>query len=107
MHTLKCCNFTKLLHFGSRDSSVGIESRYGLDSPGIESRWGEIFRTRPDRPWVYPASHTVGTGYFPGVKRPGRGFDHPPHLGPRLKKKYSYTSTPLWAFVACSGVNFT
>jgi hypothetical protein len=23
---------------------------YGLDGPGIESRWGEIFRTRPDRP---------------------------------------------------------
>jgi hypothetical protein len=32
------------------DSSVGIATRYGLDSPGIESRWGEIFRTRPDRP---------------------------------------------------------
>jgi len=23
---------------------------YGLDGPGIESRWGEIFRTCPDRP---------------------------------------------------------
>jgi hypothetical protein len=23
---------------GSRDSSVGIETRYGLDGPGIESR---------------------------------------------------------------------
>ena len=35
-----------------RYSSVGIATRYGLDGPGIESRWwGEIFRTRPDRPW--------------------------------------------------------
>jgi hypothetical protein len=34
---------------------------------------GEIFRTRPDRP-----SFTMGTGPFPGVKRPGRGADHPP-----------------------------
>jgi hypothetical protein len=34
----------------SRDSSVGTATRYGLDGPGIESRWeGEIFRTRPDR----------------------------------------------------------
>jgi hypothetical protein len=34
-----------------RDSSVGIITRYGLDGPGIESRWGdEIFRTCPDRP---------------------------------------------------------
>ena len=30
-----------------------------------------------------------------------------PHLEPRLKKECSYTSTPLWAFVACSKVNFT
>ena len=28
---------------------------------------------------------TMGTESFPGVKRPGRGFDHPPHLAPRLK----------------------
>jgi hypothetical protein len=33
-------------------------------------------------------------GSFPGVKQSGRGIDHPPHLAPRLKKEYSYTSTP-------------
>ena len=33
-----------------------------------------------------PFSYTIGTGPFPGVKRPGRGVDHPPHLAPRLKK---------------------
>jgi len=49
----------------------------------------------------------VGTGSFLGVNRPGRGVDHPPHLAPRLKKKQSYTSTPPWAFVSCSGVKFT
>ena len=31
-------------------SVVGIATAYGLDGPGIESRWGEIFRTNPDRP---------------------------------------------------------
>ena len=31
-------------------SSVGKATAYGLDGPGIESRWGEIFRTSPDRP---------------------------------------------------------
>jgi len=36
----------------------------------------------------------MGTGSFPGVKRPGRGVDHPPHLEQRLKKEWSYTSTP-------------
>ena len=29
-------------------------------------------------PGAHPASYTVGTGSFPWVKRPGRGFDHPP-----------------------------
>jgi len=43
----------------------------------------------------FPApGNTIGTGSFPRVKRPGRGVDHPPHLAPKLKKGYSYTSTP-------------
>jgi len=29
----------------------------------------------------------VGTGSFPGLKRPERGVDHPPHLAPRLKNE--------------------
>ena len=32
-----------------RDSSVGIATPYGQDSPGIGYR--EIFRPRPDQPW--------------------------------------------------------
>jgi len=35
---------------------------------------------------AHPASYTMGTGSFPGLKRPGRGVDHPPHLAPRRKK---------------------
>ena len=35
--------------------SVGIAAGYGVDGPGIESRWGEIFRTCPDRPWGLPS----------------------------------------------------
>ena len=46
-------------------SSVGIATDYGLDGPGIESRWGEIFR--PSRPAL-----GLGTGSFPEVKY-GRG----------------------------------
>jgi hypothetical protein len=39
-----------------RDSSVGIPTRYGLNGPGIDFRWGgEIFRTRPYRPWGPPS----------------------------------------------------
>ena len=35
---------------GGPGSVVGIATACGLDGPGIESRWGEIFRTSPDRP---------------------------------------------------------
>jgi hypothetical protein len=37
---------------------------------------------------------TMGTAFFPEVKRPGCGVDHPPHLASRLKKEQSYISTP-------------
>jgi hypothetical protein len=51
------------------------------------------------QPTVPPrATHTLGTGSFPGVKRPERGVNHPPHLAPMLKKDYSYTSTPPLGF---------
>ena len=49
---------------------------------------GARFST-PDRtgPGAHPASYTMGTGSFPGVKRPGRGVDHQSHLAPRLRKE--------------------
>ena len=56
---------------GGRDSSVGIATHYGLDGPGIESRWGEIFRIRPDRPWGPPSLLYNGYRVFPGGKAAG------------------------------------
>jgi hypothetical protein len=67
-----------MLNLVVRDSIVGIATRYGLDGPEIESRWGEIFHSRPDRPWGSPS--LLHNGYrvsFPGVKRPGRGASYP------------------------------
>ena len=58
-----------------------LPNGYGLEGPGIESRWGEIFR-RPDRPGAHPASCTIGSGSFPGVES-GRG----PLLVPRSKNR--------------------
>jgi hypothetical protein len=43
-------------------------------------------------PWTHPASCTMGTGYFPGVKRPGCGADHPHLLAPKSRK---IRATPL------------
>ena len=79
-----------------RVSSVVIPTRYGLDGPGIETRWGgEIFRIRPDLPWGPPSLLYNTYRIFPGgKKRPGRGVYHSPNLAPRLKQEYSYTCTP-------------
>jgi hypothetical protein len=86
----------------SRDSSVDIATHYGLDGPGIESRWGgEIFRTSPDRPWGPPSLLYNGyRGSFPGVKRPGHGVDHPPPSSAEVKERvqlYLYSASwPSW-----------
>jgi hypothetical protein len=39
----------------------------------------------------------MGTGSFPGVKRPGRCADHPPLLAPRLRMSRAIPLLPLWA----------
>jgi hypothetical protein len=43
-HTLFC-----------RDNSDGIATRYGLDCPGIKSRWVRDVPHPPDRPWGPPS----------------------------------------------------
>ena len=71
-----------------RDSSVGIATRYGQDGPGIESRWEARFSAPVQTgPGVHPASCTMGTRSSPGVKRPGRGADHPPHPSAEVMKE--------------------
>ena len=67
---------------GSRDSSVGIATRYGLDGPGIESRWrARFFAPVQTGSEAHPASYKMGTGSFSWVKRPGRGVDPPSSAG--------------------------
>jgi hypothetical protein len=60
-------------------SSVGIATGYGLDGPGIESRWGARFFAQVQTdPGAHPASCTMGTGSFPEVES-GRGVTLTPH----------------------------
>jgi len=61
-------------------SVVGIATGYGLDGPGIESRWGVRFSAPVQTgPGAHPASYVMGTGSFPGDKeRPGRDAEPSP-----------------------------
>jgi hypothetical protein len=81
---------------GGRDSVVDIANCYGLDGPGIESRWGtKFFAPVQTDSEAHPASYTMGTGSFPGVKRPGRGVGHPPPSSAAvIKKKCSAIPLP-------------
>jgi len=83
-----------------RDSSV--------DGPGIESRWVARFSTTVHTGHGAHPSYTMGTGSFPGVKRPGRGVDHPHPSSDEVKERIELLPLlPLWASMACYRVKFT
>ena len=71
-------------------------SRYGLDGPGIESRWGEIFRTPPDSPSVQGLP-----GLLPGCREAWRVVNQAPISSAEAKERvelYLYSAPgPSWA----------
>jgi hypothetical protein len=86
--------------FEGRDSAVGMESCYGLDGRGIESRWGDdTFRTSPDRPWGPHGLPYNGYRVFPGGKTAG-ACRPPTPLNAVVKERvelYLYSpSGPSW-----------
>jgi hypothetical protein len=91
---------------------VGVATGYRLDDLGIESGWGRDF-PRPSRP-AHPASCTMGTGSFLGVKS-GQGMTLTSHplLVPWSRKGRAIPLLPLWAIQplqslsACKRVHFT
>jgi len=73
-----------------RDSVVGIATRYGLNGPGVESRWGggaRLAASVTTGPGAHPAIYTKCTRSFPGVKRSRRGVDHPPPSSTEVKER--------------------
>ena len=61
------------------------------------ARYSAPFQTGPG---AHPASCTVGTGLFPGVKWPGRGVNHPSTSSAEVKERvelYLYSPFgPSW-----------
>jgi hypothetical protein len=122
-HTRGCCAFrvtdsilctltyVKAVSWSARDvlhgrrlSNFG-DYRYDLGGPGIESQWGEIFRTRPDQPWGPPGLlHNTVPGLSRVVNRPRRDVEHPSASSAEVKERVElHVYSPLWAFIACLG----
>ena len=96
-------------------SLVGIATGYGLDGPGIESRWeARFFAPVQTGPGSHPAFCTTGTESFAGVKS-GRGVKLTPHLlpVPWSRKSRAIPLLPLRAvrpvqsLSACTRMRFT
>jgi hypothetical protein len=96
-------------------SVVVIATGYGLDGPGVDSRWEARYSAPVQTgPGVHPASCTMGTGSFPRVNS-GRGVTLTPHP---LREPWSRKSTainllplpdarPVQSLSACTRVTFT
>jgi len=76
------------LHSFVRNSVAGTPTGYGLDGSRIESLWRTGFCAPVQTsPGVHPAPYTIGTGSFPGVKRPGCGVKHPTLSSAEVKER--------------------
>ena len=71
-------------------SVVGIATGYGLDGPGIESRWGGARFSAPLQSGhgAHLASCTLGAGCLSkGESGKGVALTTHPYLAPRLRKE--------------------
>ena len=80
----------------SRYSDILRAGRYRDQIP-VGARFSAPVQTGPD---AHPASYTVGTRSFLGVKQPGCGIDHPPPSSAEVKERVQLylcsPSVPSW-----------
>ena len=89
-----------------RNSSVGIATRYGMDGPGIDSRWGRDF-PHPCTPALGPTHPSVRrvTSQFPASKAflAWPWASHTTTAAEDKERVQLYLYSPFWAW---SRVNF-
>jgi hypothetical protein len=86
---------------------AGIATCYGLDSPGIESRWGRNFPHLSRPTWGPPSFLYNGYRVFPGGQATGAWGWPPTPSSAKVKERVVLYLTHHWSLVACSRVNFT
>jgi hypothetical protein len=65
----------------------------------VEARFSASIQTGPG---AHPASHKMVTGYFPGVRWPGRGVAYPPTSSAEVKHSIAIRlppSRPTWSIL--------
>jgi hypothetical protein len=98
-----CVVYAVCVLSGSRDSSVGIATGYGLDDQGggssIPGRVNKfsLLHIVQTGPGVHPTSYKMGTrGSFPGVKRQGREADQSSPTSAEVQENVDlYTHSPI------------
>ena len=58
-------------------------------------------------PAAHPGSYTMGTGSLPGVKRPGRDFDHPPLSSAEVKERVELLLLLLLSLLLSSSSSYS
>jgi len=80
------------IKFWTFNNVSGLRSRYSYSLRAgrcghrilVGARFSAPVHTGPG---AHPASCTIGTGSFPGVKQPGRGVKHPPPCSAEVKER--------------------
>jgi hypothetical protein len=79
---------------------VGTATAMGWTVWGSNPSGGKIFTPIHTGPESHPASCTMGTGSFLGVKRPGHSIDYPPESSAEVKESVDlclyFHSRPSW-----------
>ena len=68
---------------------------------------GEFSAPVQTGPGAHPASCTMSTGSFQGVKRPGRGVDHPTPSSAEVKERVELKLYSPMGLCGLFGVTFT
>ena len=94
-----------MLSFCGPGSSVDIATELRAGRSGIESRWRREFSSVQTVPGDYPASCTMGTGSFTGVKC-GQGvlLTTQPFQCRGHGRAELYLYPPSWPHRACNGI---